>query len=161
MSMDADELYVKEELKYVIDEVEKNDHDYSACQMLTYYREPKYILDPPETYYVALIQKIIPNRTYEFPIESPVSLDPTRRVHTDNFRAFTRDEIQMHHMSYVRNDLHKKLFNSSAKVNWENKIPEFISHWENWKYGDKALLPGAPPVEYNIVEVEELFSCSQ
>ena len=161
MSMDADELYKKHELEYVILEVEKNNYDYCACQMMTYYKEPCYVLDPPEEYYVPLMCQITPDKTFQLGCPFPVEADPTRRMATEKFMAFDRDEIQMHHMSYVRNDIRKKLFNSSSKVNWEARMPELVERWENWKYGDKALLPGKPPVEYNTIKVEGIFSCSR
>ena len=159
MSMDVDELYATAELEHVIKEVEENDYDACACQMLTYYKDSCYILDPPEEYYVPLLYKIIPDRNFTFGVPFPVVADPTRKMETNNFKAFDRKEIQMHHMSYVRKDIAKKLNNSSAKVNFAQFIPEFLEYFEGWKYGMKALMPGKPPAEYDTIKVKELFTC--
>ena len=159
MSMDVDELYTKEEIEYVIREVEKHDYDSCACQMLTYYKKPCYILDPPEEYYVPLMYKIVPQRNFVFAYPFPVVVDPTRRMPIDNCRIFKRSEIQMHHMSYVRNDMAKKLNNSSAKVNWESIIPDFVERFNHWTPDQKAIMPGPLPfTEYNTIKVNQLFS---
>jgi hypothetical protein len=38
-------------------------------------------------------------------------VDPTRRMsHCDRFHQFSRDEIEMHHFSFVRNDMARYFF---------------------------------------------------
>jgi hypothetical protein len=74
-----------------------------------------------------------------------------------NFRPFTREEIEMHHMSFVRKDVSKKLHNSSAKINFESFIPEFLEYFDSWSHGMKARTPGKPPAEYDTVIVDNVF----
>lgn len=145
MSLDADEIYLTEQLQYVKKDIDANDYDLTFCNMQTYYRDFDVVLDPPEDYFVSLIQKIRDHTMFEFAIESPVVVDPTRRVKTSNPKIYTRDEIEMHHLSMIRNDLQKKLNNSSAKVNFVNHINTIVKHYNEWVYPNEALLPGLPP----------------
>lgn len=157
MSMDSDELYLDSELAYIKEEMDKNDYDASACQMLTYYKSGEYILDPPEEYYVSLIYKIS-NLAFQLNANFPVLVDPTRRIPSENVRIFKREEIQMHHFSGVRKDYRKKLENSSAKVNFAYQINDLVGYYENWQYPMNALMPGAPPKNYKIKKVENKFN---
>lgn len=156
MAMDSDEFYTDEQFKYMKIVVEEGEYDSSACQMTTYYKEPIYRLDPKEEYYVSLIYKIKNNSDYVMGTPFPVLVDPTRRMDSGNCKVFTRDEIEMHHMSYVRKDLRKKLQNSSASPNFRN-IDKLVNYFEEWEYPKQGLMGGAPDTFYNIVEVERLF----
>lgn len=157
MSMDTDEYYLKDQFEYMKKIIKDGDYDSSACQMSTYYKEPIYRLHPKEEYYVSLLFKIRPNISYVFANKFPVLTDPTRSMLPGNFRPFTREEIEMHHMSFVRKDVSKKLHNSSAKINFESFIPEFLEYFDNWSHGMKARTPGKPPAEYDTVIVDNVF----
>ncbi len=158
MAMDSDEFYTVDQFRYMKKIMEEGGYDSSACQMTTYYKEPIYRLEPKEEYYVSLLFKIKQGREYVIGHPFPVLVDPTRRMEPGNCKIFTRDEIEMHHMSYVRKDIEKKVRNSSAKVNFESWIPEFLDYFNNWKEGDDALMPGRPPGRYKLIEVENNFS---
>lgn len=157
MSMDSDEFYVESELEYVKNEIEKNDYDATACQMVTYYKKPYLRLEPKEEYYVSLIYKLR-NLQFEMGAPFPVQVDPTRRMHTDNFKSFTRHEIEMHHMSYVRKDISAKLRDSSAKMNFNDEnIQKVINHYNRYEEPNKALMIGAGLMEYDLVETNNIF----
>jgi hypothetical protein len=158
MAMDSDEFYDIEQFKYLKKTMEEGDYDSSVCQMTTYYKEPIYRLDPKEEYYVSLLFKIKQGKEYVIGHPFPVLVDPTRRMEPGNCKIFTRDEIEMHHMSYVRKDIEKKVRNSSAKVNFESWIPVFLDYFNNWGEGDDALMPGRPPGRYNLIKVENNFN---
>lgn len=158
MAMDSDEFYTDEQMKYVKKIIEEGGYDSSVCQMTTYYKEPIYRLEPKEEYYVSLFHKIRPGVEYVLGHPFPVLVDPTRRVNPGNCKVFTRDEVEMHHMSYVREDIERKVRNSSAKVNFDRWIPEFLEYFNNWEYGKKALMPGRPPGEYDIIKEENRFN---
>lgn len=157
MSMDTDEYYDIEQFKYLKKIMNEGNFDSSACQMTTYYKEPIYRLEPKEEYFVSLIYKIRDGIEFNS-VGFPVLVDPTRRMDCGNFRKFTRDEIEMHHMSYVRKNINKKMNNSSAKVNFQNAIPMLTEYFNKWKFGKKALMPGRPPMEYDVVETENKFN---
>ena len=102
MAMDSDEFYTDEQFKFMKQTMLDGNYDSSACQMTTYYKDSTYRLDPKEDYYVSLPFKIEQGKDYVIGCPFPVLVDPTRRMKTSNCRIFTREEIEMHHMSYVR-----------------------------------------------------------
>lgn len=157
MSMDTDEYYDSNQFNYMKTTIISGNYDSSACQMTTYYKEPIYRLEPKEEYYVSLIFKIRPGKQY-IRTGFPVLVDPTRRMESGNCKIFSREEIEMHHMSYIRNNINNKLNNSSAKVNFENLIPDLVNSFNDWKFGKKAIMPGKPPAEYDIIEVDNKFN---
>jgi hypothetical protein len=157
MSMDTDEFYKIEELSKVKRFLEKNpQYDSSACQMQTYYKSPEYCVNPPEDYYVSLIYKIS-NHNFNF-VNFPVLVDPTRRIETDNCAIFDRDVIEMHHMSYIRNDIRKKLKNSSAYINFSDDLNNIVEYFNNWNFEKPALFAGVPSIYRDIKKVENIFN---
>jgi len=155
MSMDTDEYYDSNEFNYMKNTIISGDYDSSACQMTTYYKEPIYRLEPKEEYYVSLIFKIRPGKQY-VGTNFPVLVDPTRRMVPGNCKIFTRDEIEMHHMSYIRKDIKLKLTNSSASPNFKN-IDKIVNYYNDWVYGKQALMGGSPDKFYDIIKVENNF----
>tara|TARA_R110002110_G_scaffold132836_1_gene314757 strand:- start:9516 stop:10313 length:798 start_codon:yes stop_codon:yes gene_type:complete len=158
LAMDSDEYYISDEFEYMKNIIEEEGYDSAACQMVTYYKEPIYRLDPKEEYYVSLLFKISNNKEFIIGHPFPVLVDPTRRMKSDNCKIFKREEIEMHHMSYVRNKINSKFNNSSAKVNFSSTINELISYYEKWEYPQKALMGGNPNTFFNIVKVENKFN---
>ena len=156
MAMDSDEFYTDEQFKFLKKEMIEGDYDSSCCQMVTYYKEPKYRLDPKEDYYVSLIYKIQNGKQYVMGLPFPTLVDPTRRMEGGKCKIFTRDEIEMHHMSYVRKDIRKKLQNSSASPNFKN-IDKIVDYYNTWEYPNQGLMGGAPDKLFDIIKVKELF----
>lgn len=157
MAMDSDEFYTDEQFKYMKKVMEDGDFDSSACQMVTYYKEPIYRLDPKEEYYVSLLFKIRQGVEYVMGHPFPVLVDPTRRVKPGRCQIFSREEVEMHHMSYVRKDIRKKLQNSSASPNFRN-IDKLVDYYEKWEFPKQGLMGGAPDKFYDIVEEPKLFN---
>lgn len=137
MTIDVDECYKDEELAYVKKVMLEGDYDASACQMQTYYKSPEYCFETPEEYYVPLIYKITKNR-FEHAIKWPVLADPTRKMRSNKFKIFSREEIEMHHYSYVRTNIATKYNNSTANINYKSKIDQLVDYWNNWKEGMDA-----------------------
>ena len=116
--MDCDEYYDPEQFAAAKRKIEDECLDSSACRLATYYKTPCHRIAPPEEYYAPFIHKIYPD-TVNGMMAYPVYADPTRRVSPHHkFHAFTPDELLMHHFSYVRKDIGRKLRNSSAKGNF-------------------------------------------
>lgn len=156
MSMDADEFYLRGELSYAIKKIDECGADSSACKMQTYYKSAKYVLDPPEEYFVPLIYKL-DRREFKLGIKWPVLADPTRRLTTGQIKIFERNEIQMHHMSYVRLDIGSKLRNSSANLNFKSKINRLVEHYNSWTPDKPAYLAGREERYYKVKEIDPLF----
>jgi len=145
MSMDSDEYYITSEFENLKKTMEEGDYDSSYCQMQTYYKTWEYNLDPPEEYYVSLIFKIKNDSNYVIGAPAPVLVDPTRRMYpSTNPIILERKDIQMHHGSYIRNDIKTKLTNSSASINFNKDIDKIVEHYNNWKYPEKVLWGGLP-----------------
>lgn len=157
MTMDADEFYDAGELRRAMDKFESGDYDASACMMQTYYGLPTHALDPPESYYVPLIYKI-DMRSFMMGQPFPVIADPTRKMRTEKFLAFGRDEIEMHHFSYLRKDIRLKLRNSSARTNFNDRVVELAAYYDNWESGKQASLAGREERYYDLKIVENKFN---
>ena len=158
MSMDSDEYYLSSEFENLKKIVVENDYDSSYCQMQTYYKSWEYALDPPETYYVSLIFKIKNDSNFVLMAPSPVLVDPTRRISgITKPLILKREQIQMHHGSYIRDDIRKKLENSSASINFKDDIEKLVNHYENWKYPDLVMWGGRPSKFLKVLKVENLF----
>ena len=157
ITMDVDEFYTRQEFDHAKCIISDGNYDSSACQMLTYYKTPEFVLDPPEEYYVPFIYRIDQRRFREY-IKWPVLADPTRKLDANKIKIFERKELQMHHLSYVRNDIRLKLENSSAKKNFAGRISKITHHFNTWKEGDKALLAGQEERYYNLAKVPSVFN---
>lgn len=112
--MDCDELY-EDFGKGKKDFIESGANG-SVCRLFTYWGKPTYQLYPKEDYWVPFIHKLTEKTVAGMQIY-PFWCDPTRRVNEQNVVELP---ILMHHFSYVRNNIERKLRNSSAKINLEN-----------------------------------------
>jgi len=157
MSMDSDEYYLSSEFESLKKIIIEGDYDSSYCQMQSYYKSFDYVLDPPETYYVSLIFKIKSDSNFILMAPSPVLVDPTRRMAPNNKPiVLNREKIQMHHMSFVRNDISVKLKNSSANVSFIDKISTITNYYNNWVYPNKVMWASGELL--NVKKVENLFN---
>jgi len=158
MSMDSDEYYLVLEFENLKKIIIEGDYDSSYCQMQTYYKSWEYSLNPPEEYYVSLIFKIKSDSSYVMGYPTPVLVDPTRRMSpTGTPLILKRDEVQMHHGSYIRDNIKTKLTNSSASVNFNNDIDRIVNHYSTWEYPNKVLWGGLPSTLHTVKKVENLF----
>jgi hypothetical protein len=158
MSMDSDEYYIPSEFENLKKIIEEGDYDSSYCQMQTYYKSWEYSLDPPEEYYVSLIFKIKLDSNYIMGYPTPVLVDPTRRMApSDKPLVLKREQIQMHHGSYIRDNIRTKLTNSSASVNFTNDIDRIVSHYNNWSYPNQVLWGGLPSTLHKVKKIKSLF----
>lgn len=157
ITMDCDEFFDNDQFQALKKKMIEGDFDSSACQMQTYYKHPTFAIDPPESYFVPLIYKINKESLFNFQINFPVPVDPTRIMQPKKCLILSRKEIEMHHMSYVRRDITSKLLNSSARVNFEKDIDQVIKVWSNYKFPERALLAGKPSRWFDVKKVENKF----
>ena len=135
MSMDSDEYYLSNQFELLKNKVIEGDYDSSFCQMISYYKSWEYRLDPPEDYYVSLIYKIYNDKNFILKAPSPVLVDQTRRIMgIKKPLIFKRNEIEMHHGSYIRKEIKSKLLNSTAIGLYRNQINNIIKDYNNWRY---------------------------
>jgi len=159
LMMDADEFYISQDFEGAKNFLEENNHDSSACQMFTYFKKPIYQIIPPEKYFVPFIHKINDSSEYVLHHHYPVLVDQTRILNQpqESFYKFPRNQLAMHHFSFVRKNIKSKIMNSSAKVNF--KDPEkYINFFNNWKPGIKNFHPSNSKEFKDIKVVENIFS---
>jgi hypothetical protein len=119
----------------------------SVCKMYTYFKRPTLRFENPDNYYVPFIHKL------DKWIESgqpgyPFYVDPTRRINTDDVIELP---IFMHHFSWVRNDIERKIRNSTAKKNIERS--QLLQDYHS------DVKAGSFIVDYgqHLIEVENIF----
>lgn len=161
MTIDTDEFYTDEQFKFMKKEMLTGDYGTGYCQHRQYYYDSIYQLKYPEKEYVATIEKITPNTKYVYNVPCVVSVDPTRKTNnvTENnlpYRIFSRKECEMHHMSFIRKDIKKKLWNHSSKRFFtENHVNKVVKYYKNWKYPQKCMWAGGKLLE--VVEIPRKF----
>ena len=139
IDLDCDEFYLSDKLKDAIKYIDYFGYDSAFCKMKTYYRYADCEIIPAENYYVPCLYKINKNSKFEL-IENynfPVLCDQTRKMKTKLPYVFSRDELEMHHYSYVRKDINSitsKFKNSSCIVDYDNTIfNQLINDWDNYQ----------------------------
>jgi len=157
ISMDCDEYYITEDFKKIMDDIENHGYESTFCQMRTYYKDWEHQYLIPEEYYVPLIFKIKEGVVYRFNEPCPVDCDPTRKMKVVKFKIYERDEIEMHHGSYIRNNIEKKLINSSALVNYYKNLNELVSHYNNWEDGNPGYVAGIPCKIIELKKIKKMF----
>jgi hypothetical protein len=120
-------------------------------KMATYFKTTKMRLYPLEPYFMPFIC----STSVSMGNKAPVIVDPACMFHPFNpSYVFKESEVLMHHYSWLRLDIRNKLENAAAKVNWNNRIDEFVDKYENFKIGDS--FPYYP--NHNIIECKEEFN---
>lgn len=120
----------------------------SVCRLHTYFAKPTLRLEVPENYFVPFIHELKPN-TVAGGREYPFYADPTRRI---NETDVVELPIWMHHFSYVRKDMRRKINNSSAKANIMKRADVLWKDLENAAPGYYCEF-----YQQRLIEVPDLF----
>jgi len=156
MAFDSDEFYTDKDFQYMKAVMEEGNFGSGACQHVQYYWDSIYILDPPEPEYVATIEKITPDTKFVYFIPCEIAIDPCRKTNNGNYRIFLRNEVQMHHMSFVRKNIRKKLNNHTSRYAFTDELIERVaSYYETWQYPSPCMWAGGNLL--NVKEVPRLF----
>ena len=136
ISSDVDEFYLSDHLIYAKQEMK--DHDCSIISIINYYKQPDYIIYPDQQHFCTFIHPV--SNRYEISKTFPYGVEHTRR-HTqcNNCKIFEKNEIVVHHMSYVRKDIKKKLENSSNGQFCN--IKRICNEFDKYKLGGKLRVP--------------------
>lgn len=122
ISMDADEFYKQHEFiniktRFNIDQYLEG----IVCPCVTYFKSPTLTIGRDYTL-VPHIHKLTPTITHAFNKRYPfawdsggIKIDPTRSLNINSGVQYTED-IELHHMSWIRDDYQKKIRNSTARV---------------------------------------------
>lgn len=136
ISFDVDEFVIPEQLKYAKETF--GDHDCSMIENLYYYKKPTWRMHPNvKNNYISFIHPV--STEYSMIAKYPYRIEITRRL--DKFekcRVYTQDECVVHHMTYVRKNMAKKLCNSATGGQY--KIDKFVSDFERYQLGDRLVV---------------------
>lgn len=155
--IDSDEYYTKKAFDYGLQQIDEYDYEMTYCQYVNYYHDYCHYLKYPfsEGMYVPWVSKTRWRHSYDCG-DFPKPSDPTRRfVRTEEvigpdgkktkkvlaeFHIFQWNEVKMHHLSWLRADIRKKLENwSSKKVfkNYNDLIDKAVVAFNNFSEDDK------------------------
>lgn len=154
ISMDCDEYYTTEGFEQMKKEADGRGGSYHPLR--TYYKNPGWRFENYEKYYVPGIHEIKPGTVTGWH-SYPVLVDPTRRINERDVRA---SEVIMHHFSYIRLDIAKKLRNSTARENIHK--PDIFAAYKAASVGKRVSHVDAGRLEkvtdqFNIHEQIEEF----
>lgn len=122
LHMDCDEYYLNfKAMKKAFLESGKAG---SACKIYTYFKKPTLRLMNHDNYFVPFIHKLDEN-TISGGHNYPHYVDPTRKINVSGNVPIIGD---MHHFSWIRNDINRKIRNSTARVNIEksNLLKDYL-----------------------------------
>lgn len=145
--IDSDEFYDHDDFKRAIDIINThNDIHVTYCQYVNYYRDYRHTLIWPFLAYVPFITESkyrfsFANGSFDKPS------DPTRRYYladaNSTYHIMPYEVIKMHHLSWIRLDITKKIKSWSAKKYFEDVqgLEEAIlDRYYNYKEGQPAIL---------------------
>lgn len=154
ISADVDEFYIPEQFQFA--KAQMKGHDSSIVPYINYFKYPTHqISNPNQKQYISFIQNIDNSYDTESKFIGDNRIDLTRRSKKyENCRIFSKGEFQMHHMSFVRKDIQRKIVNSSgSRYDQEN----FMTIYNNYMLGDRLrLLPDY--INRRTVLVEDIFN---
>ena len=152
--IDSDEFYDKEDFEYAKSLLDKDESArVSYCQYINYYRDYSHVLVWPFLAYVPFITE----SSFRFHFENgtfTLPSDPTRRYVTDSSvtpKVLAFDIIKMHHLSWIRIDIEKKLHNWSAKRYFQKDELHnaILNRYYNYVDGQNAIITFNVP-NYNV-----------
>lgn len=135
VGLDCDEYYDTDEFGDAKAYIEDSGDEASAVRIQTYYKRPTLMLERIEDYMVPFIHKL-EDRTVTGVKNYPARVDPTRGISfKGSLVKMHPGTIIMHHYSWVRKDIEKKIRNSTARRNidtanvrkdYENAAPGYF-----------------------------------
>lgn len=155
ISADVDEFYKPQELEFAKSVMDGSDYDFSIVPQEVYFKDPTYLVTPSQNLLAAFMHPV--ENEYEMNKTFPFRIEVTRRFKKyDKFRVFTKQEIIMHHMSYVRKDIKAKFANSD-NAQYIYKLQKFIENHDTYKLGGRVcLLPDY--LNRKTIEVDNIFN---
>ena len=135
--IDSDEYYTKKSFEYACNEIDKHDYEITYCQYINYYHDYLHFLVYPfkDGMYVPFVTKVKYRHEFDCSDFNKPS-DPTRRFvrpykpiksvvrnkivttkeYLVDYHIFKWNEVKMHHLSWLRADIRKKLNVWSSKT---------------------------------------------
>lgn len=137
ISADADEFYVPEQLEYAMRVMEDGGFDSSLVLNETYYKQPTWLIRPNQGFLVSLIHPV--GVEYDNKADFHNGIDETRRLTSKaKCRQFSPEEFVVHHMSYVRKNLHRKMLNNSNGF-LQFDLTKFLAVYDKYELGGRVM----------------------
>jgi len=111
--MDCDEYYLSDQFKAARDHLDASDADGSVAYIQGYFKRPDWELDDVDRAFVPFIHRYREG-LHCCGSNYPYLCDPTRTVNAKNIIVLPREMVLMHHYSWVRNDIGRKMRNCST-----------------------------------------------
>jgi hypothetical protein len=111
--IDCDEYFIPEQFKAAKDHLEATEAEGSIVYSQAYFKRPDWELDDIDKTFFPFIHKYSPGLTC-CGSNFPYLCDPTRTVGVKNVVVLPREMILQHHYSWVREDVGRKVRNSST-----------------------------------------------
>lgn len=157
MVIDSDEFYSKEDFKRAKELISKDDNIHvTYCQYINYYRDYSHVMLWPYLCYVPFITEA----SYRFNFKNgsfDKASDPTRRYYIDGenkvYHIIPYQVVKMHHLSWIRKKIEKKLDGWSAKKYFENikgLREAILDRYYNYVDGQNAIIMFNVPM-YQVV----------
>lgn len=148
INMDCDEYY-EDFGRAKEDYLKLNPNGGSVCKMFTYFKNPTLRFENEDNYYVPFIHKIeqetkLGSRSY------PFYCDPTRLVNSSN--VIELENVRMHHFSWVRKNISRKINNSSANL---ARSPKLLQDYYSPETKSGYYVEG---FHQKLIEVENKFN---
>ena len=129
MTMDTDEFYKSDDLKKAKYTIARENLTHTYCNIFTYGLSPTVFL-PNYCYHCQFFSRLTKFSKHQNDSHATAEVDPTRKLsHIPWWRGgskyFVLPFMGMHHMSYLRKNISKKLTNSSSKE-IQNINPDLI-----------------------------------
>lgn len=186
--IDSDEFYNASSFKRALDEIDANDYEQTYCRYLNYYKDFRhYLVYPFDQMWVPFVMKSkyrCEFETRDFPLPS----DPTRRYVRPNdpsksewvkdkrgrdrevkhflidYHTFDWKTLKMHHLSWVRANIRKKMDCWSSKScfdNFEDLIDRAADTFRNFDRSGQGnmvrLVFNSPNNELEVKELPDQY----
>lgn len=136
ISADVDEMYLPDQLRHVMREAEG--YDCTLVELVNYYRRPTYKIVPEQRHLVTFVHPV--DVCYDKDVKFPHVVEVSRRLSRwDKTRVFRPEELTVHHMSYVRKDIRRKLVNAPTKDYL--KVDRFVEEFSRYTVGSRLCIP--------------------
>lgn len=167
--IDSDEYYTKKSFEKALQEIDDNDYEMTYCQYVNYYHDYKHYLKYPfeRGMYVPFVSKTKYRHQFEC-TDFNMPSDPTRRYvrpydkitkaknskgeivdvkhYTVDYHIFDWNTVKMHHLSWLRADIRKKLYSWSSKKLFKDyetlidKAVDCFNHFDESNDKSEALM---------------------
>lgn len=152
ISSDVDEFYLPEQLAFA--KTQMDGYDCSVISNENYYKKPTWRMYPRQKHLFPFIQKI--SSRCDVDVKFPYRVDVTRKCNPCNrCRFFDMNEVTMHHMTFVRKDISRKVYNSQNNAYY--KVEKFLKDFDKYNLGDRLqVVPDF--INRRTILVENIFN---